>query len=54
MSGVSDDGCMGSTSVRWLFGGRVAGLLVLLFVPLFLLFLATPGLCCFLLVTRAR
>ena len=34
--------------VRWLFGFDVVGLLVVLIVPLFLSFLAMPGLCCFL------
>ena len=37
--------------VRWLFGCGLVGLLVVLIVPLFLSFLAMPGLCCFLRVT---
>ena len=38
--------------VRWLFGFGVVCLLVVLIVPLFLSFLAMPGLCCFIRVTR--
>ena len=34
--------------VRWLFGCGLVGFLVVLIVPLFLSFLAMPGLCCFL------
>ena len=34
--------------VHWLFGCSLVGLLVVLFVPLFLSFLAMPGLCYFL------
>ena len=37
--------------VCWLFGCGLVGLLVVMIVPLFLSFLATPGLCCFLRVT---
>ena len=37
--------------VRWLLGCRLVGLLVVLIVPLFLSFLAMPGLCCIPLVT---
>ena len=37
--------------VRWLFGSGFVGLLVVLIVPLFLSFLAMPGLCCFLRLT---
>ena len=37
--------------VRWLFGCGLVGLLVVFIVPLFLSFLAMPGLCCFLRVT---
>ena len=33
--------------VSWLFGCGLVGLLVVLLVPLFLSFLAIPGLCCF-------
>ena len=51
MSGVSDDRCIGFSFVRWLFGGCMVGLLVVLFVPLLLSFLAMPGLCCLLCVT---
>ena len=36
------------------FGGCIVGLFVVLFVPLFLSFLAMPGLCRFLLVTPAN
>ena len=39
--------------VRRLFGCGLVGLLVVLIVPLFLSFLAMPGLCCFLRVTPA-
>ena len=38
--------------VRWLFGCGLVGLLVVLIVPLFLSFLAMPGLCCILRVTH--
>ena len=38
--------------VRWLFGCRLVGLLVVLIVPLFLSFLAMLGLCSFLRATR--
>ena len=34
--------------VRWLFGCGLLGLLVVVIVPWPLLFLAMPGLCCFL------
>ena len=37
--------------VRLLFGCGLVGLLVVFIVPLFLSFLAMPGLCCFLHVT---
>ena len=37
-----------------LTGASAGGLLVVLIVPLFLSFLATPGLCCFLCVTSAH
>ena len=37
--------------VRWLFGCGLVGLLVVLIVPLFLSFLAMPGLSCVLRVT---
>ena len=40
--------------VGWLFGFGVVGLLVVLIVPLFLPFLAMPGLCCSLRVTHAQ
>ena len=50
--GASDDWCTGYSGVRWLFGCGLVGLLVVLIVPLFLSFLAMPGLCCFLRVTR--
>ena len=46
--GLSDDRCTGFSAVRWLFGSSMIGLLVVLFVPLFLSLLAMPGLCCFL------
>ena len=52
MCGVSDDRCTGYSAVRWLFGSSMVGLFVALFVPLFLSFLAMPGLCCFLRVTH--
>ena len=42
---------LGCNFVRWLFGSSMVGLLVVLFVPLFLSFLAMPGLWCFLCVT---
>ena len=51
MGGVSDDRAAGFSSDRWLFGGRIVGLLVVLFVPLLLSFLAMPSLSCFLRVT---
>ena len=38
--------------VRWLFGCGLVGLLVVLIVPLFLSFVAMPGLCCFLRVAH--
>ena len=37
-------GAQVSSVVRWLFGCRVFGLLVVFIVPLFLSFLAMPGL----------
>ena len=40
--------------VRWLFGCGLVGLLVVLVVPLFLSFLAMPGLSRFLRVTLRR
>ena len=40
--------------VRWLFGCGLAGLLLVLIVPLFLLILAMPGLCCFLRLTHEQ
>ena len=52
MCGVSDDRCIGFRSVRWLFGGSMVGLLVVLFVPLVLSFFMMPGTCCFLHVTH--
>ena len=52
MCGVSDDRCIGFSSVRWLFGGSMVGLLVVLFVPLVLSFFMMPGTCCFLHVTH--
>ena len=51
LCGVSDDRRIGFSFVRWLFGGCMVGLLVVLFVPLLLSFLAMPGLCRFLRVT---
>ena len=53
MCGVSDDRCTGFSAVRGLFGSSMVDLLVVLFVPLFLSFLAMPDLCCFLRVTPA-
>ena len=47
LCGVSDDRYIGFSFVRWLFGGCMVGLLVILFVPVLLLFLAMPGLCRF-------
>ena len=38
--------------VRWLLGCGLVGLLVVWIVPLFLSFLAIPGLCCFFHVTH--
>ena len=52
MCGVSDARCLRFSFVRWPFGGSMVGLLVVLFVPLLLSFLAMPGLCCFLRVTH--
>ena len=49
MCGVSDGRCLAFSFVRWLFGGSMFGLIVVL--PLWLSFLAMPGLCCFLRVT---
>ena len=51
MCGVLDDRCIGFSFVRWLFGGCMFGLSVVLFVPLLLSFLAMPVLCLFLHVT---
>ena len=42
MCGVSDDRC--TSAARRLFGTSVVGLLVVVFVPLVLSFLAVPGL----------
>ena len=44
MCGASDDRCIGFRFVHWLFGGCLVELLVVLFVPLLLSFLAMPGL----------
>ena len=52
MCGVSDDRCIGCSFVRWLFGGFMVGLLVVLCLPLWLSFLAMPGLCCVLCVSH--
>ena len=43
LCGVSDDRCTGFSCLRWLFGGCMVGLLVVLLVPLLLSFLAKPG-----------
>ena len=43
MCGASDDRCTGFSFVRWLFGGSIVGLLVVLFLPLLLSLLAMPG-----------
>ena len=51
LCGVSDDRYIGFSFVRWLFGGCMVGLLVVLFVPLLLSLSAMPGLCRFLCVT---
>ena len=48
MCGVSDDRCTGFSIVRRLFGSGVVGLCV----PVLSSFVAMPGLCCFLRVTR--
>ena len=45
MCGMSDGRCPGLSVVRGLFGSGMAGLLVLLCVPLFLSFMAMPRLC---------
>ena len=54
MCGVSDDSCRcpGFSFVRWLFGGCMVGLLVVLFLPWLLSFLAMPSLWCCLPVTH--
>ena len=54
LCGVSDDRCIGFTFVRWLFGGCMVGLLVILFVTLLLSFSAMHGLCCFLRVLHGE
>ena len=52
MTGVCT--CTGFSADRWLFGSSIVGLLVVLFVPLFVAFLAKPGICCFRCVKLAQ
>ena len=44
LRGVSDDWCIGFSVGRLLFDSSMVGLLVVLFVPLFLSLWAMPGL----------
>ena len=40
MYGVSDDRCTGFSAVCWLWGSSMAGLMAVLFVPLFFVLLS--------------